>query len=83
MGTKHGLNDDQQWAALAAWIEQGGECAICGHSAHSRRFVLDHDRKTGKVRGHLCIQCNTMLSMAYHSPKTLLAGIKYLRRGKK
>ena len=38
-------------ALLAA---QGGGCAICGNAPKTRRLHVDHDHKTGKVRGLLC-----------------------------
>jgi hypothetical protein len=36
--------------------EQGGECAIrgCKRRPKTRRFHIDHDHATGKVRGLLC-----------------------------
>jgi hypothetical protein len=40
--------------ALRKW--QAGRCAMCGKSADLR---LDHDHKTGLVRGLLCHDCNT------------------------
>jgi hypothetical protein len=39
--------------ALGEW--QSGRCAMCGRSADLR---LDHDHKTGLVRGLLCHSCN-------------------------
>jgi hypothetical protein len=36
--------------------EQGGECAIrgCKRRPKTRRFHIDHDHATGRVRGLLC-----------------------------
>ena len=33
---------------------QGGRCAICGRRPQTKRLAVDHDHKTGKVRGLLC-----------------------------
>lgn len=42
---------------------QGGVCKICGTATPGGmgRFVVDHNHKTGKVRGLLCNRCNTKL----------------------
>ena len=37
---------------------QEGRCAICGISLEDRQIHVDHDHKTGLVRGLLCWQCN-------------------------
>ena len=42
--------------------KQGNRCAICGCLEVGRRLCLDHDHKTGKVRGLLCNTCNHSLS---------------------
>ena len=36
--------------------EQGGRCAItgCARTPKTRRFHIDHDHRTGQVRGLLC-----------------------------
>lgn len=38
--------------------KQCGVCAICGRPPHRRRLAVDHDHKTGSVRGLLCDACN-------------------------
>lgn len=48
--------------------QQGGVCAICGkpesaryNDGRVRRLAVDHNPKTGKVRGLLCYLCNRRL----------------------
>lgn len=41
--------------------EQRGHCAICGASPSRSRLAVDHDHRTGKVRGLLCFSCNYRL----------------------
>ena len=41
---------------------QGGGCGICGkRPAARRRFDIDHDHRSGAVRGVLCNPCNQRL----------------------
>ncbi len=43
--------------------KQNNKCAIChiSQSNLTKRLCIDHDHKTGKVRGLLCCQCNSTL----------------------
>ena len=41
--------------------QQGGRCLLCGDSIESSEAVLDHDHKSGHVRGVLHSGCNAML----------------------
>ena len=74
--------------------EQDGRCLICGrdfddiyrnpkqnHIYYTPR--IDHDHKTGKVRGILCHHCNTALGSFYENPLILVRAIKYLKENKK
>ena len=59
--------------------KQGGVCAICGTDDWVYPSpAIDHDHETGKVRGLLCMMCNTGLGHFYDSIDRLLAAIKYL-----
>ena len=40
---------------------QDGECAICGRPPGKTRLAVDHNHKTGLVRGLLCWTCNVAL----------------------
>lgn len=69
--------------------EQSGVCAICGNPetlfdnrANRLRFLaVDHDHKTGKVRGLLCSSCNKMLGFSNDNSDILNKAIKYLTQG--
>lgn len=43
---------------------QGGRCAICLAAPKDTRLHVDHNHRTGKVRGLLCFQCNALLGLA-------------------
>jgi hypothetical protein len=55
-------------------------CNICGNIFNSSVVPnLDHDHKTGKVRGVLCHLCNSALGFLEDSPDTIRSAIEYLR----
>lgn len=64
--------------------EQNGCCVGCGlkHSELKRGLVVDHDHKTGKVRGLLCDPCNRALGGVRDDIKILKNLIKYLEDGR-
>lgn len=63
---------------------QNGVCAICGKS--ETRMVgktvallsIDHNHKTGKVRGLLCAECNWIIGKAEDNIEILMSAIQYL-----
>ncbi|MEU1812835.1 endonuclease VII domain-containing protein [Micromonospora aurantiaca (nom. illeg.)] len=56
--------------------EQGGVCAICRRPDPEH---LDHDHRTGWVRGILCFNCNGGLGQFKDNPDVLARAITYLR----
>jgi hypothetical protein len=63
--------------------EQGGICSICKRPPHTKgkngnMLLVDHDHKTGVVRGLLCHDCNRMLAEAQDNPSVLRAAANYL-----
>jgi len=53
-----GITDAEYERLLAA---QGGHCALCANTPKTRRLHVDHDHRTGEVRGLLCYVCNKYL----------------------
>ena len=45
-------------------------------------IYVDHDHKTGKVRGMLCHACNTVIGHADDNVTILNSAIKYLEENK-
>lgn len=81
---KYGITADDYHRMFA---EQNGCCAICGKPetmidhryGKLRRLAVDHDHKTGKVRGLLCYLHNQMVGLANDDPSILIAGAQYLK----
>jgi hypothetical protein len=59
-------------------VEQGYVCGICGGLPISTRLAVDHDHRSGDVRGLLCRRCNTALGSFRDSTELLRSAIKYL-----
>jgi len=60
-----------------------GQCDICQSEipGYGRRsFCIDHDHKTGIVRGMLCQKCNIGLGNFNDNPELLQKAIKYLQK---
>lgn len=69
--------------------KQGGLCAICkspetGTNGRWEMSILqlavDHNHKTGKVRGLLCRRCNQALGKLEDDPALFEAAATYLRK---
>ena len=64
--------------------KQGGVCAICGEKETYKnqrgvtRLSVDHDHKTGKIRGLLCRGCNIFLGHLEKNGSLLPSAIDYL-----
>lgn len=56
-------------------------CNICSKSTIpglTSKYVIDHNHKTGKIRGWLCDSCNTGLGRFQDDAKVMLEGVVYL-----
>ena len=61
------------------FAKQGRRCAICGNRSRTIRFAVDHDHKTGAVRGILCKRCNhDLLGGGHDSIDVLFKALRYL-----
>lgn len=64
--------------------KQQGLCYICKTKGfvmakhHKLKLVVDHDHKTGKVRGLLCHNCNRALGLLHDDIEALKRAIEYL-----
>jgi hypothetical protein len=66
-------------AFSALLSSQGDACAICRTSDWGKRGpFVDHDHRTGQVRGILCFRCNSALGYVNDNPNIILAMGDYL-----
>jgi len=75
---KYGI-DTKQFDAI--FESQNKTCAICRDENKTKRsFHVDHDHKTGRVRGILCYRCNLTIGFAREKISILEGTIAYLKR---
>lgn len=80
----YGMTIDDYETMLVA---QDYVCAICDgengiHSTHGTQFRLsvDHDHKTGRVRGLLCNNCNRALGLLADNHELVRKALAYIER---
>jgi len=61
--------------------EQKGCCVICGRhqTEFKTRLAVDHNHKTGEVRGLLCRPCNAGIGLFNENLSRLENAINYLK----
>lgn len=65
---------------------QGGRCAICEESLKTvesknvKHYCVDHDHKTGQVRGILCTNCNFGIGHFKDDETRLQSALMYIRK---
>ena len=62
---------------------QGGVCGLCGGMPNKRYeyFCVDHNHKTGKVRGLLCSKCNMYVGV-YENKKFMKEVEDYVKKNR-
>jgi len=71
-------------------ISQNNKCAICKKSEtfidyktkKNRKLVVDHNHKTGQIRGLLCNRCNIIIGKIEENQKILFLINDYLNKWK-
>jgi nitrate/TMAO reductase-like tetraheme cytochrome c subunit len=64
------------------WKQQNGKCAICGFHQilFKKRLAVDHNHKTGQVRGLLCGNCNNKVVKVLEDYSYLIEpALRYLK----
>lgn len=83
ISSKYGITLKEFERMLAA---QSGRCVICdsefvhfGGAPHLRPHI-DHDHATGRVRGLLCMHCNSGIGHFKDRPERMVAAVAYLAK---
>jgi len=76
---RFGITADQYNARLR---EQGGKCLVCSatSSCMGHKLAVDHDHKTGTIRGLLCKSCNIAIGNMHDDPQRLRNAASYLEK---
>lgn len=65
----------EQWDEMN--LLQGGMCAICDGESE---LCVDHNHRTGQIRGLLCKSCNLSLGLIKDSIVVAQAVVEYLKK---
>lgn len=78
IASKYGLTSEDYEEMLK---RQNGVCAICcQHDPSGKLLSVDHNHKTGVVRGLLCTNCNTAIGKLQDSSVIAYQAARYLER---
>ena len=74
----YGISNDDYDKILK---KQNGGCGICGKICKDEKklFPVDHDHKTGKIRGILCNSCNNGIGRFHDDVNKLNNAVRYLK----
>lgn len=72
----------RKYGVTLEWYETHAKngCEICGRPKRMRALAVDHDHRTGAVRGVLCWHCNEGLRFYNDDPERFESAAAYLRR---
>lgn len=56
--------------------QQDGLCAVCRSRAATQ---VDHDHKTGAIRGIVCLLCNAAMGAFHDDPVLIRKAIRYVK----
>ena len=72
---QYGLTEEEYKTMI---LSQNNLCAICSNPSKHKALNIDHNHKTGKVRGLLCHNCNLAIGLFKEDIDYLTNAIKYL-----
>jgi hypothetical protein len=79
LSSDYGLSVEDYEGILEA---QDYACLLCGKvNRNGARLSVDHDHKTGDIRGLLCTRCNSALGQLYDDYLLVQRAAEYLIRG--
>lgn len=73
--SRHNISVEEFWSM---YEEQDGTCPICDQAVEAEDSAIDHNHKTGEVRGILCKTCNRGLGLFKDNPSTTKRATEYL-----
>jgi hypothetical protein len=79
----YGISMDEFFVLIDS---QGHRCLICARQISGKvnpkelKAFVDHNHKTGAVRGVLCLYCNSVIGYCREDKLVLLAAIDYLKK---
>ena len=76
---RYGISPEQYYEL---YLAQDGKCKICGHEPKGDEYLcIDHNKKTGEVRGLLCGDCNRGIGMFKEIAQNFKNAIDYITGG--
>lgn len=69
---RYGITNEERQRMFVA---QNGLCAIC---RKRKAVVVDHDHTSGKIRGLLCMGCNTAIAIFFEDPEVFDRAKEYI-----